>query len=222
MKFISYLITLLAVSYAIMASGQVAPEFMVTWKANSYIPTNYPGKALPSNGSKVEVAIELIDRGKIADLSRTEVRWFINNRLQNSVIGLKNFSFIAQRLKGDHEVRIDLLNYRGVNLTKTITIPLVNPEVVIDSPYPENLLTAGLDNFFQALPYFFNIPDPSEIKFVWSANGLKTEGAVLRSDILNLNTAELPSGTNLNLEVITQNILNSLEVASKSINLRIR
>lgn len=189
------------------SAAQQAPEMMLTWKANNYAPADYQGKILPADGTKVDMALELIDNGKLANLSGIEVRWFVNKKLSASGLGLKNFSFVADRFRGDQAVEVNLINYKGQNLTKRVIIPVVSPEVVIDD---------GPD-VFKALLYFFNIQNLSQMKITWSANGIETSGAVENPGILNLDTAGLPSGTNINLEVTAQNLLKPIETATKSV-----
>lgn len=188
-------------------NAQALPEFMLTWKANNYAPASYQGKVLPANGTKVDVAMELIDNGKLANLSGTEVRWFVNRKLSAFGSGLKNFSFTADRFRGDQVVEVTLVDYKGQGLTKRIVIPVVSPEVAID----------GGPNIFRALLYFFNVQNLSQIKITWSASGNEASGLVENPDILNLDTTGVPSETEINLQLTVQNLLKPIETATKSV-----
>lgn len=190
------------------SSAQTVPEFMVTWKANNYAPSNYQGKVLPVADTKIDVAFELIDNGRFADLSQREIRWFLGGKLQQSGIGIKNLSFNADRFKGNQVVDIEIVNYRGSKLTKKLVIPLAIPEVSI---------IGNLGNF-RALPYFFNFQNFSQARFTWLANGVETSETGEDSDVLDLNTEELPAGTIIDLRVRIQNLLKPLEIAEKSIS----
>lgn len=198
---------LMAGGYTLVASGQSAPELMVTWKAATYVPANYPGKTLPGDGSFIEVALEVIDGGKIADLSQTEVQWLANRDTNASGRGLKYFSFNANAFHGNQVVDITLPSYKGARLTEKVVIPIARPEVVI----------SGGPDIFRGLLYFFNLTDLVQTKFTWSADGEAVEGIAENPGFLELDTTGLSSGSVINLEVDVQNLLKPLEIASHSI-----
>ena len=50
--------------------AQNAPQFMVSWQADSYAPSWYQGKIFPVHGSRIKIGFELTDNGKIIDLSK--------------------------------------------------------------------------------------------------------------------------------------------------------
>lgn len=207
--------------------AQVEPEFMVTWKANNYVPSDYQGRVLSVDKTTIDIGFEIIDGGKIADLSKTEIFWHINNEFQKSGLGIKNSSFVADRSRGNQLIEIIIPNYQpkgkeAVKLEKSLTIPLLKPEVVIDSPYPNNEIESGSNNF-RALLFFFNITNPpSDASFSWSANGTKVEGVVENPDLLTLDTTKLPVGSNFNLTLAVSNVFNELEFAKQLINLKIK
>ncbi len=45
------------------------PQLMVTWKARTYAPPGFDGKIMPTANSAITASVELIDGGKIIDLS---------------------------------------------------------------------------------------------------------------------------------------------------------
>lgn len=196
---------------AIVASAQVAPEFMVTWKADSYAPAGYNGKILPSDGTKIDAALEIIDRGKFADLSATEIRWLINDQILKKGKGLKTVSFTAEGTRGSQKIAVTAVNYRGANLSKNIVIPIAEPDVVIDS----NVST------FQALPYFFNVANLGQLKFDWVVNGRVAEGDVENPQIISLDTRNLPPTTPIGVELTVTNSLKPIEAVTKLFNLTI-
>lgn len=204
------LVALLAIGYWLVANSQVAPEFLVSWKTDSYVPPGYIGKALPTRNSRVDIALELIDNGRLVNLSQNEIRWFVNNKLQKSGMGIKNFTMLQPTINVAPEIRISVINYRGINLDKTITIPLANPDVAIIS----------VEGFtFRALPYFFNIKTANELKYTWSVNDFKTEGEVNNPDILTLDVRGGQIGNTLNLKLLVKNLANPLEQAVLLTNL---
>lgn len=196
--------------------AQTKPEFMTSWKAYSYAPPTFKGKILPTRNSKIDVAFEIIDGGRLADLSNTTVRWYVDNKLQKSGVNLKNFTFNVSTFPGrNNQVRIVAVNYKGVNLEKNIFIPVVAPQAVI--------YKSGTNNF-TVLPYFFNVSDFSRFAFIWSANGneILATSEMEKPDQLELNSNNLPSGSRINLGVSVRNFSNELEFASYSINFLIK
>ena len=189
------------------ASAQQAPEFILTWKAANYAPSGYQGRVFPTSDTKVDAALELIDGGKLANLSGAEIRWYVNNNLQKSGAGLKTFTFNADGTRGDQTLRVSINDYRGLTLEKTITIPLASPELVID----------GGPNAFRALPYFFNFGDVRKANFTWSANGAEVAGDPNNPDVLFLDTRNLAPGTEIVLEASINNVFRALETAVESI-----
>lgn len=188
------------------AEAQTVPEFMVTWKAANYAPADYQGKVLPAAGTRVDIAMELIDGSRLADTSRSTISWNVNGQFQKSGVGLKNFFFTADGAKGDQLVRVSL-PYKGRVIDKQIVIPLAAPRVVI---------TGGPD-IFKALLYSFNFSSPTQAKITWTVNGAATEGAGNNPEILTL-IGTSPSGTPVNIGVEVQNLLKPLEVARRSMN----
>jgi len=206
-KNIITLLILLAVGYGLSVSGQTVPEFMVTWKANNYVPSSYQGKILPIADTEIDVAVELIDGGRLANLSRSEIRWLINNDFQKFGNGMQAISFNVDILKGDQIVDITI-SYRGQNLNHRLIIPVTAPKVAI----------VGGPNIFQSLLYFFNISKPSNAEFTWEANGVTVLGSGSTPDIINLDFSSVPEGGSIDLNVIVQNPLKLLEISSQLLN----
>ena len=196
-----------------LGSAQIAPEFMITWKSNSYVPASYAGKIMPTRNTPINISLELKEDGKLANLSKNEVRWFVNNKLKQSGVGLKNFTFAPELTANQPQIiRIAIINYRGTDLTKTIAIPLANPEVVVTS--------IGA-NVFKAFSYFFNIDKINDLKWEWSANNIKATGTAQEPDVLTLDIQGGRLGDTVDLKLtVIQDILNSLETASYSIKAR--
>lgn len=187
------------------ASAQQAPEFMVTWKSNNYAPPNFQGKILPIANSQIEMALEIIDGGKLANLSGNEIRWLINDTELKSGVGLKNISFAAEGVKGDQEIEITVKKYKGQDLEKTIEIPLTRPEVVI----------VGGPDIFEALLYFFNITNLNQAEITWFANGDTVKGFVINPAIID--TSDVPARSEIALKAEASNLGRPLEVGEESI-----
>ncbi len=206
--------------------AQISPQFLVSWQTQSYAPGWYTGKIFPTQGSSVEISFELIDSGKIVDLSATKVRWYVNDKLvqnEQNGLGLKYLKTIVPNYAGQEmEIRITIVDYKGQVLNNTIRIPVVKPEVVIDAPYPGNKVSFG-SNFFEAIPFFFNIKNLGNLSFEWTFNNKKSEQPAEDPQIFNLNiSSQIASGSVGNILVTVKNFLKELEFASKNLQITIK
>ncbi len=197
----------IAVLAVTVGSAQQQSEFMMTWKSDNYAPPSYQGKILPVDGSKIDVALELIDGGKIANLSGLQINWLINNDELKSGIGLKNISFTANGRRGDQLVEVTIKNYKGVDLEKRLDIPLTDPELVI----------IGGPTIFEVFPYFFNVKNINELIISWSANGRPTSGSVESPTALEVDTSSFPTNSEIVIQATASNSKKATEIASKTI-----
>lgn len=188
----------------------------ISWQANSYAPYGYQGKVLPTNNSEVAASFELLSDGKVSDISRKNIRWYLDNQLYKSGVGLKNISFTAGQFKRDDyqlKISVDGVDYPA-------TIPVASPEVVIDNPYFNNSVKPGI-NLFRALYYFFNIKNIRELSHVWTANSIATQSRVENPDILELEIPTQAVGLEINLNLSVKNKKNNFEFADDRVNLQI-
>lgn len=201
------------------------PRFMVSWQANSYAPSWYSGKILPTKGSAIKVNFELIDSAKIADISKKKVRWYVNDKLvqnESKGLGLKSYSFIADDYPGQEtEIRITIIDYKDETLDKIIRIPIVSPEAAIDAPYPNAEINIGA-NYFFINPFFFNVRDLKNISFEWLVDNRPAESGE-NNQALNLSIdSSTPSGFEIDIKATVRNLLNEMEFASKNIKSRVK
>lgn len=156
-------------------------EFMTSWSAKTYAPAWYTGKVFPVYQSFVTVAFELVENGKMVDLSKTIVQWYVNDtmlRNETNGLGIKKFTLYNQQYNGDIiNVKIAIPNYKGSALQKTIDIKVKNPEVVIDVPYFEKRVPKGDATVF-AWPFFFNATRASELGLQWNTEGAPQPGVL--------------------------------------------
>lgn len=207
-----------------LANAQTAPQFLVSWKSGNFVPADYSGKILPIKGSKIEMGFDLIDKGKVINLSNSEISWYANGELIARANGLKTANRIAGN-RPEETIRISISDYQGAELEKTFLIPITNPEAILDIHAPtkitNNQFGLGLsDNKFEARPFFFNISDPfNELSLSWKVNNNQIKEATDKPILeLDLTSEGKPQQTNLNLSVEIRNKLNQLELAIKSIN----
>ncbi|MBI4993841.1 hypothetical protein HZC33_02720 [Candidatus Wolfebacteria bacterium] len=215
--------------FASSANAQVAtvPQFLISWKAQSYAPNWYGGKIFPNRGSRIEVAFELIDNGKIADISKLRVRWYINDKLvlnEKQGLGLKTYSFRVFDFPGqDIEARISVLGYKGGDqLDDLIIIPVVHSEAVIDAPYASRKIGVGNNSFF-AYPFFFNISDLSKLSFQWFANSQVSQGDVDRPQKLDLNIdKKVPKDFEINLRLKINNLSDDIDFSDNEMKFKVK
>ncbi|MDP3901646.1 MAG: hypothetical protein Q8Q37_01550 [bacterium] len=217
LKNIILAIILIAVGYILTAgstSAQTAPQFMVNWKANDYVAPDYLGKILPTRNTKVDVGFELIDNNRPLNLSNYQIRWYVNDKLRTSGSGKKGFSFNINAITHSPQIiKIIVVNYRETDLEKTFVIPVVNPEV--------HLQSLG-DYKFGVRPFFFNVININNINFRWTVNNSVIDKLGDQPNVLDLGIQNYNIGDIINLEVSVNNPFNKLETAATSINLNIK
>ncbi len=215
---------LLSIFYLVEA--QSSPQFLITLQGQNYAPGWYQGKVLPINKTLIETVFELVDNGKLADISKTKVRWYVNDKLaknENNGLGIKSLRIATPDYAGGElKIRIVIVDYRGSMLDKTIIIPVVGPEVVIDAPYADKKISAG-HSIFQLSPFFFNLKSMNNLSVEWSANGEKSQGSFNNPWSLDLNIdSQTPSGFVINLQAAVKSVLDELEFATGNLQLQVK
>ncbi len=224
------LVALCLISYALYFNfihAQTVPQFLISWKAQNYVPNWYAGKILPTAGTQIEINFELIDNGKPADLSSAKVRWYINDKLiknENNGLGIKKINIIAPKYFGQTmQARIAIVDFLGGGLIdKMIDIPVVRPEAVVDAPYKNNEIKTG-GSIFKVLPFFFSTDNRENFSVQWSVLGQEPKSQKGDPFTLNLNVdSQTPTGSIISLSVTMNNILKTLEMVSQTINLTVK
>jgi len=205
--------------------AQFTPQFLVSWNSQSYTPNWYNGKIGATYGSSVNISFELIVGGKVADISKTGIRWYKNDKLvknENNGLGIKNYSFINNTYgEDDIEIRISIPDYKGNTLDKIIKIPVKSPEVILDTKRFDRKLSKGV-NPITLWPFFFNVIDNRELSFNLSSDKGAVSNLSNNSSIFNLElnqNALLDTG--VRLQAIVKNIKNAMESASRMIQYNI-
>lgn len=193
------------------------PFILLTWRANSYAPAEFRGKVLPTAYTGISAGVEVISSGKIADLARATVNWYWDNDLIASGSGLRQITFNAPETGNTvRDLRVEVFGVGDGLLIKTVEIPVVRPEVVIEAPFPERTFSGGQVTL-TAKPYFFNsIPG---LVFNWKVNGRAPESRD-NSGVLqvSLNPGTAP-GFEMRAELTAYNPANALESAIKTLSL---
>ncbi|MDI6717724.1 MAG: hypothetical protein QMD86_01595 [Patescibacteria group bacterium] len=220
-NFIQVLIIIVFIS-AFFKNANAAVEFMTSWSAQSYAPTWFQGKIFPTFGSRVDVSFELVDNGKITDLSKNAVRWYLNDAMmknENSGLGIKNIFFIPKYGYDSAEIKISVPDYKGQALTKIFSIPVKSPEVSIEQSFYENPSRGS--NIFTMRPFYFNINNLNNLSFKWLVNG--EEANLSNNAVFNLQiSSDTQSGVGINIEARAENPKNTIESANKLLYLRVK
>jgi hypothetical protein len=161
----------------IIPAQSQTPAVVVTWQAQNYAPSTYRGKVLPAPGSTVVAMVEIIEKGKIANLSQELINWYLDGEFLQGGVGLQEVVFkIGSYVGTSAQLRVRIPNYGEDLAIRTIELPIVRPQVVVEAPFPTgNFTTSELS--LKASPYFFNVESPSELTYEWSVNGEKPAGA---------------------------------------------
>lgn len=190
------------------AGAQVtAPQILVNWQADSYVPPGYSAKALPAADSRITISVDVFDLGKRANLSTQKIYWYVNNSFLQGAPGMTRITLNAPHIIGDSsiEVRVSLPDYAG-GPAKTVTIPVVPPQAVIQTS-ATSLAASAAPFTLQAYPYFFNVQSPSQLQFSWLISG-----ALLGSQNPFVVTAQAAEGrTNALLELRVANPARPIE-----------
>jgi len=191
---------------------------IITWQAQSFVPADYAGKSLPTTGVNIKAGLEIVEENKIQDLSKLNIRWYLDGKLLTQGLGLKEINFRATRAATySHFLRAAIQDEEEIS--GGVNIPIISPKLIIKTPSPAvNYIPLG-KTLLQAVPYFFNVSGLKELVFNWVVNEKTIKGA----NVLELElTPPIPQNSNLRIRVTAQNLNNELEFGSKEINLYVQ
>lgn len=151
----------------------------LTWSTDTYIPLDYPAKALASRGSIIEVAANI----NSPEINPQELiyQWFLDDFIQkeDSGQGQQVFQFnIGESITRQHLVKVEIKDKAGSFIASSAYLPLKahEPEVVLQTNIPslkssnltkKYLMAADQEIEFTATPYFFNIKEIDELDYKW-------------------------------------------------------
>lgn len=200
------------------------PQILLTWQALSYAPANYQGKVLPGPGSIITASVEIIDQGKIADLSKNIIYWYLDGSLVGSGVGKKTVNVRApNRALQETEIMVQIPGYKRGLLFKRIALLVASPLAVIEAPYAGRSF-GSRSIAVKGVPYFFNVTDLSTLVFSWTVNGepapqaTSTEGKT--ELVININP-DARIGSTLNIGLTIQDPKEELYYGSKNVTLNL-
>lgn len=198
-----------------VSQGQTPPqrEVLLSWQALNFFPANYEGKPLASPFSPIKVGVEMIENGKLADLSQASISWRLDNKFLKNGVGLKDILFRVQKNKGDFHIVQVSIDRNNIKTEGSILISIVPQTIVVEIPYPGNTVRSNIENSIQAIPYFFNIKSLKDLSFYWQINDRKEGGGTNNTLILKTGEPQTNSQRIIELTASAQNNENPLEFA---------
>jgi hypothetical protein len=187
-----------AVTLGATARAQTAdqPQMLITWAAQgSYVPPEYPDKALPNTTSKITASLELVSGGGVVNLSDQTIYWYENDTKIGGGQGVGSILFSPFGGAPSFVfLKAEIPSYNGNVLMHVVQIPIVQPKAVIETNHPESRFRTNPLNL-RGTPYFFNVSDPSSLSYVWSVNGMSPTAAI-DPQVLELSVSPgTPSGS---------------------------
>lgn len=222
-KYFIYILILTVILGWSSGRAQSEPLILLSWQAKNFAPAGFQGKNLPIINTPIVVGLDLIEKSQLVNLKNYEIRWYLDGNFADSGKGMTIFEFRGGKLGGadEHSIRAEIIDYNGQNLTKNLSVPLVKPQIVIVPPYQINGAPAVKfgDNYFEALPYFFNVGELGNLEINWDAAGVRTQGETANQNVLNLQIpTSTPNGLSLPIKVIIKNKNQPLEIYNQTIN----
>jgi len=182
---ICFLLFIVCFLFLVSSAKSQSPEtgIALTWTADTYVPLNYPGKALPTRKSAIEVVATINN----LNINPEELiyYWFVNDRIKDngSRKGNQVFEFeLSEALSQITTVRVKAKDQRGNPIAESnyLVIKPSQPEIIIqtDAPFligerliPEYQISANQEVKFTARPYFFKVERPDELDYEWNVVG---------------------------------------------------
>jgi hypothetical protein len=146
------------------------PQILLTWKAQNYTPIEYAGKSIPVGNTSVLASMELLDNGKLVDLTDIRVNWYLDGEFFDG--GLNKHSILIRLPKlpiNKILIRAEIQNYKESDIVRAVEIQPIRPEVVIESGYPYSFLYS-LTHTLKATVYYFNVKNPTSLVYAWKVN----------------------------------------------------
>mgnify|MGYP001618684543 FL=1 len=190
----------------------------VVWKANTLLPYDYLGKALPS-------PLSFITLHAVANAPNPEkliYTWLVDDISSNKDgpelqgRGKDTFSVTAfQMAQFTHEIRVFAQDDQGRRGSAVLNIKTTEPETYFyifnndnyNNLAPDTLkFTPGRESSLMVRPFYFNTSNPANLAYDWRFDGKKEENSNPRPEILPLNIGEnLVPGTSANLRLELKN-----------------
>ena len=218
-----FLLAILSVASGAKSDAQTTfSKILLTWQATTYAPAAFEGKVLPGPGSAIYASADVIQNGKLVDMSREQIYWYLDDEFLDGGLGKQTISFEVPLAAPDFAfLSVQLPDYTGHGgslFTNSVRIPIARPETVIESPYPENKFSGTQVRIFGE-PYFFNVSKISDLNFLWSVNGKNPPGSESPTElVININT-DAPAKSQVGVSLLIQDPKDLVSSASDILSL---
>ncbi len=209
----------------------------IVWKANTLVPYDYKGKALPSSLSSITFHA-IADAPNPDNLVYT---WLIDDISSNKEgpelqgRGKSTFNwFTFQSPEFTHELRVFAQDEKGKKGSASLTIKTSKPQILFsiinnsifsNSIFDTLKLKPGAGTEILVRPFYFNLSNLDGLDFIWKLNGKEDKNSGTRKDILplNISASALPGAySNLRLELKNNKQKNNIfDRANATININI-
>lgn len=202
--------------------GAPAPQAVLTWRANTFFPSDYPGKVVPSPGASVMVSAETLKGNLLADAPRATFTWYLDEHPFDEGVGLKEVMFTAARPAGGaHFVRVEV-DDGSVTYLGSVRIPVAPPKIVVDIPAPFRTIAVGSEVTLSAIPLSFNVASLNNLEFTWIVSG-ERKNEIKGNSLTVKAGVPAPGGDSaISITAIAVNRSNQLESARASVELIVK
>jgi len=216
---ILYLI--IGLTLIIPIQSQASTEVTLDWSTNTYTPIGYPGRAMPSQGSVVEVVANV----NTANPQELIYTWSLNYRVQGSKSGQGKQVFrfnIGENIFQDHLIKADVKDAQGNLIASSdyLTLRPHKPEIVLESNKTQ--FSSNQEAKFTAQPYFFNINRPSDLNYQWNlGNRTALQDSKENPHIFTLKIGEIAKSIIQNLNIWAENKNNPIQRAQSLVKINL-
>jgi len=187
-------------------SSAQGPQIFITWSTEGYAPPWYAGKILPTSRSHIKARVAVLGPSSFMDLSQEQINWYVNGVPIQSGVGIQTVEFdVPTQTQPSLDLKAQLISLEGGPYSKSIRVPIVKPEAVIEARYPGGTISGQKNIFVAALPFFFRAQSASELNFSWQVNG-ETPANLTDPERLNIKSAAgFGSGSEVLVSLAIQN-----------------
>ncbi|MCL4391920.1 hypothetical protein M1413_01140 [Patescibacteria group bacterium] len=208
---------------AAKTSAQAANNYsaIITWRANDYYPSDFLGKALPTNGTTVSLSVIVLNNQKIQDASNLPILWYVDGNFMNGGVGESQTNFTVTKTAGDSHIVSVQIGAGGQTISASARIPVVNYRAVINAPYPAQTVNQNSTANLEIIPYFFNVNSFNDFLFSWTVNNLQNVTSTT-DNTLSLKVGQIGATQNISIDASVQNTANAFEFAYGKTNLYVQ
>ncbi len=208
---------------AAKTSAQAANNYsaIITWRANDYYPSDFLGKALPTNGTTVSLSVIVLNNQKIQDASNLPILWYVDGNFMNGGVGESQTNFTVTKTAGDSHIVSVQIGAGGQTISASARIPVVNYRAVINAPYPAQTVNQNSTANLEIIPYFFNVNSFNDFLFSWTVNNLQSVTSTT-DNTLSLKVGQIGATQNISIDASVQNTVNAFEFAYGKTNLYVQ